>query len=103
MKRFESTAAPYKVVWMVVPNKSTVYLQQNHADAFRAEFNPQNIGPDLFALAEENRFKMMDLFPANETHVSTRGLHSFRAAYAGGCAPGDAHPGCQITMSSNPT
>lgn len=77
MKRFESNAAPYKVVWMVVPNKSTVYLQQNHADAFRAEFNPQNIGPDLFELAEQNRYKVMDLFPANETHVSTRGYILF--------------------------
>jgi len=77
MKSFENTAAPYKVVWMVVPNKSTVYLQQNHADEFRAVFNPQNIGPDLFELAEQNRFKMMDLFPANETHVSTRGYILF--------------------------
>ncbi|KQX30212.1 hypothetical protein [Variovorax sp. Root434] len=77
MKRFERTAAPYKVVWMVVPNKTTVYLQQNHADAFRAAFNPQNIGPDLFALAEQNRFKVKDLFPANETHVSTRGYILF--------------------------
>jgi hypothetical protein len=77
MKRFESNAAPFKVVWMVVPNKSTVYLQQNHADAFRAEFNPQNIGPDLFELAQQNRFKVMDLFPANETHVSTRGYILF--------------------------
>ncbi|WPG38971.1 hypothetical protein [Variovorax sp. EBFNA2] len=77
MKRFENSAAPYKVVWMVVPNKSTVYLQQNHADAFRAEFNPQNIGPDLFDLAEKNRFKMTDLFPANETHVSTQGYILF--------------------------
>ncbi|MGJ7565383.1 hypothetical protein ACSFBM_16130 [Variovorax sp. GB1R11] len=77
MKSFEDTAAPYKVVWMVVPNKSTVYLQQNHADEFRAAFNPQNIGPDLFELAQQHRFKVMDLFPANETHVSTRGYILF--------------------------
>ncbi|WP_198082940.1 hypothetical protein [Variovorax sp. E3] len=77
MKNFEATAAPYKVVWMVVPNKTTVYLQQDHADAFRAAFNPQNIGPDLFAVAAENRYKVMDLFPANETHVSTRGYILF--------------------------
>jgi hypothetical protein len=77
MKNFEKTAAPYKVVWMVVPNKTTVYLQQNHADAFRAAFNPQNIGPDLFDLAQQHRFKMVDLFPANETHVSTAGYILF--------------------------
>ena len=77
MKSFEDTAAPYKVLWMVVPNKTTVYLQQDHADVFRAAFNPQNIGPDLFAVAAENRFKVMDFFPANETHVSTRGYILF--------------------------
>ena len=77
MKSFEDTAAPYKVLWMVVPNKTTVYLQQDHADVFRAAYNPQNIGPDLFAVAAENRFKVMDFFPANETHVSTRGYILF--------------------------
>lgn len=77
MESFERRAAPYRVVWMVVPNKSTVYLQQSHADEFRAAFNPMKIGPDLFDLAEQNRFKIMDLFPANETHVSTRGYILF--------------------------
>jgi hypothetical protein len=77
MGNFERRAAPYRVLWMVVPNKSTVYLQQSHADEFRAAFNPLKIGPDLFDLAEQNRFKIMDLFPANETHVSTRGYILF--------------------------
>jgi len=27
--------------------------------------------------AQQNRFKVMDLFPANETHVSTRGYILF--------------------------
>ena len=73
MQRFTAQAAPYQVLWMVIPNKSTVYLKPEHADAFRAAFNPMKLGPDLFALAQDERFKVKDFFPANETHVSAAG------------------------------
>jgi hypothetical protein len=73
MASFAAQSAPYRVLWMVIPNKSTVYLDQHHADEFRAAFNPLGVGPDLFELAAQNRFKVTDLFPANETHVSTAG------------------------------
>jgi hypothetical protein len=78
MAKFTEKMAPsLRIIWMVVPNKSTVYLDQNHAAAFRSTFNDLKIGPDLFALSEQNRFKITDLYPANETHVSTAGYLLF--------------------------
>ncbi len=73
MHRFVMLAAPMKVVWMVIPNKTTVYLEPGHARAFVQRANELEVGPDLFAVAQDMRHKMVDLYWPNDTHWSMQG------------------------------
>jgi predicted nuclease of predicted toxin-antitoxin system len=73
MHRFNTLAAPLKVVWMVIPNKTTVYLDPGHAQAFVQRVNELQVGPDLFAMAQDMRRKMVDLYWSNDTHWSMQG------------------------------
>ncbi|WP_017759282.1 hypothetical protein [Pseudacidovorax intermedius] len=66
-------AAPVKVMWMVVPNKTTVYLDTHNAAAFVARSNALGVGPDLFAMAQEQRLRIIDLYWPNDTHWSMQG------------------------------
>lgn len=71
--RFNAMAAPLKVRWMVIPNKTTVYLEPEHAKDFVRRLDELNAGPDLFAMAQEARRKMIDLYWPNDTHWSMQG------------------------------
>ncbi|MEJ8846492.1 hypothetical protein [Variovorax rhizosphaerae] len=73
MKAFNArnTLIPY--VWMVIPDKTTTYLDPNHGKAFRDVFLPAKLGPDFFTMAFENRYKVKDLYFPNDTHMSTYG------------------------------
>ena len=71
--RFNALAAPLKIVWMVIPNKTTVYLEPQHAQEFVRRMSELNVGPDLFAMAQATRRKMVDLYWPNDTHWSMQG------------------------------
>ncbi len=73
LHRFNELAAPLKVVWMVIPNKTTVYLEPLHAQAFVQRMGALQAGPDLFAMAQDMRRKMVDLYWPNDTHWSMQG------------------------------
>ncbi len=73
MARFDRLAGMPKVIWMVIPNKTTVYLNHNRAAPFLNAFNTQKLGPDLFALATNSRQDVMDLYSPNDTHLSPAG------------------------------
>lgn len=73
MAAFAKRAAPVKVMWMVVPNKTTVYLDIHNAQAFAARSNALAVGPDLFAMAQEQRRRIIDLYWPNDTHWSMQG------------------------------
>lgn len=59
-------------IWMVVPNKSTVYLYPDKQFWNKAEerFHTPNL---LRMMRQAIRKKTVDLYPANNTHVSTTG------------------------------
>jgi hypothetical protein len=63
--------ADFDVVWMVIPDKASVYLPNNKKfwDEAERRFN----APNLLKVLQEARYKTMDLYLANNTHVSTRG------------------------------
>ena len=65
--------AGVKVMWMVVPNKTTVYLDTRNAGAFVGRSNALGVGPDLFAMAQEQRLRIIDLYWPNDTHWSMQG------------------------------
>jgi hypothetical protein len=73
LHRFNQLAAPLQVIWMVIPNKTTVYLEPQHAHAFVQRANELQVGPDLFAMAQDMRRKMVDLYWPNDTHWSMQG------------------------------
>lgn len=73
LHRFKTLAAPVQVVWMVIPNKTTVYLDPGHARAFVQRANELGVGPDLFAMAQDMRRKVVDLYWPNDTHWSMQG------------------------------
>lgn len=74
MDRFAREAgAPFRVRWMVIPNKTTVYLQPEHAAAFVARANALGLGPDLYGMSQDMRWKMIDLYWPNDPHWSMQG------------------------------
>ena len=59
-------------VWVVVPNKTTSYFYPSKR--LWAEIQSRNLGPDMLRVntsAIESR--LVDLYPGNNTHVSTEG------------------------------
>ncbi len=79
MKRFVANAAPTRVIWMVIPNKTTVYVKPHHAHRFVQAFDAAALGPDLFAFAAAARRRVMDLYSPNDTHLSLDGYLAFGA------------------------
>ncbi|WP_295523885.1 hypothetical protein [uncultured Pseudacidovorax sp.] len=73
MAAFARRAEPVKVMWMVVPNKTTVYLDTHNAGAFARRSNALGVGPDLFAMAQDQRLRIIDLYWPNDTHWSMQG------------------------------
>lgn len=73
MARFATPAKLPKIIWMVIPNKTTVYLNQDHASSFMRAFSALHLGPDLFTLAANSRKQVVDLYSPNDTHLSAAG------------------------------
>ncbi|CAN5916306.1 hypothetical protein BH11PSE13_BH11PSE13_02670 [soil metagenome] len=73
MAHFGSLVGTPNIIWMVIPNKTTVYLKQDHAASFVQALKALNLGPDLFALAANSRQDVIDLYSPNDTHLSPAG------------------------------
>lgn len=80
MARIAESVKAANLVWVIVPNKSTVYLQPERSADFRRAFNDRRLGPDLFARANAGKDAIRDLYWANDTHWSTAGHLYFGAA-----------------------
>lgn len=61
------------LLWMIIPNKTTVYLEPAHSAAFVQAFNALGLGPDLFAFAREQRTRIRDFYFPNDSHLSMHG------------------------------
>ncbi len=73
MQRFNASQVAIPYVWMVVPDKTTTYLDPTHSKAFMDAFRAAGLGPDLFAMTAEHRLKVRDLYFPNDTHLSMHG------------------------------
>ncbi|AMM23822.1 hypothetical protein [Variovorax sp. PAMC 28711] len=73
LAQIRDRAAPTKMLWMVIPNKTSVYLDAEHAKQFERRANELAIGPDLFSMARVARREVVDLYWPNDTHWSMQG------------------------------
>lgn len=65
--------ADLSIIWVVVPNKSSVYLNPRHAPDAAAALETGGFGPDLFRLLTETSRQQRDLYLPNDTHLSPAG------------------------------
>jgi hypothetical protein len=72
MKVIESRLANYKITWLIIPNKSTVYHRYD-SDDFWAHLEKENMGPNLLKDFLATKNKIMDFYLPNDTHLSTSG------------------------------
>ncbi len=95
MQRFGQAHPALPVVWMVIPNKTTVYLHPEASAEFVASFRRSGLGPDLFDFAAARHLTMRDFYLPNDTHLSMRAqlelgevmLRAVRARLAADGAP----------------
>lgn len=61
------------LTWLVLPNKSSVYLEPERASTAAATLETTRLGPDLFAPFVRDSRQMRDLYSPNDTHLSPEG------------------------------
>ena len=60
-------------LWMVIPNKTTVYLKPDFSKDFVHGLVDAKLGPDLYSFAREKRMQTQDFYFSNDTHLSMHG------------------------------
>jgi len=73
MKAFTDAHPRRKLLWMVIPNKTTVYIKPENSKDFVADLVKQDLGPDLFSFGLAQKTQMRDFFFPNDTHISMQG------------------------------
>ena len=73
LQRLSHRHADLSVTWVVVPNKSSVYLNPRHSPDAAAALETGGFGPDLFRLLTETSRQQRDLYQPNDTHLSPTG------------------------------
>ncbi|MGJ7508530.1 hypothetical protein [Variovorax sp. GT1P44] len=73
MRAFSDAHTSRTIMWMVIPNKTTVYIVPEHSKDFVTALRELNLGPDLFSFAKEQKSKVRDFYFPNDTHISMRG------------------------------
>jgi hypothetical protein len=73
MKAFNEAHPRRHIMWMVIPNKTTVYVKPEHSKDFVTTLEQDQLGPDLFSFGLEQKGKIRDFFFPNDTHLSMFG------------------------------
>lgn len=73
MRAFGESQRPRSILWMVIPNKTTVYVKPEHSKDFVTAFEAAGLGPDLFSFSQEQKTKVRDYYFPNDTHLSMHG------------------------------
>jgi len=73
-RRISSAHPALRIVWMIVPDKTTVYAEPGRGAGFARQIEAAGLGPDLFAHAQAARRSIRDFYWPNDTHLSTRGM-----------------------------
>ncbi|GAC1358432.1 MAG: hypothetical protein NVSMB34_13320 [Variovorax sp.] len=74
MKNFtKAHGTTIPIMWMVIPNKTTVYLKPDFSKDFEDGLRASNLGPDLYAFTREKHTQVRDFYFSNDTHMSMHG------------------------------
>lgn len=73
MQQLSRRHADLSITWLVMPNKTSVYLQAERAATVGAALETTGLGPDLFADFMHRSRQQRDLYIPNDTHTSTDG------------------------------
>ncbi|WP_399683508.1 hypothetical protein [Xenophilus sp.] len=73
MEDFNRAHPSVPIMWMIIPNKTTVYIDPANSADFVQAFGQKRLGPDLFAFAQRERGRIMDFYFPNDTHLSMHG------------------------------
>ena len=74
MKNFTQAHSAIPIMWMVIPNKTTVYLKPDYSKDFETGFRESKLtGPDLYAFTREKHTQVRDFYFSNDTHMSMHG------------------------------
>ncbi|MDM0106506.1 hypothetical protein QTH97_16285 [Variovorax sp. J22R24] len=73
MRAFSDAHPTRSIMWMVIPNKTTIYVKPDHSKDFVTAFRDAGLGPDLFTFAMEQKTKVRDFYFPNDTHLSMHG------------------------------
>jgi hypothetical protein len=73
MKRLSARHPGLTITWLIVPNKTSVYLEPDRAVGIGALLESTGLGPDLFSHFVRLSRQTRDLYSPNDTHTSTEG------------------------------
>ena len=73
MQAFTKAQSAIPILWMVIPNKTTTYIDIDHSGAFVEALGASGLGPDLFSFAQEKKTQIRDFYFPNDTHLSMHG------------------------------
>jgi hypothetical protein len=76
IKTLKNRLNDFKTLWVVIPNKSSIYTQSSSAGAvnpFWGFMEKENLGPDLYDKINKNKSLIRDLYLPNDTHLSVNG------------------------------
>jgi hypothetical protein len=72
IKKIGGTLADYQVIWLIIPDKTTIYFEKE--TAFWVQLESSALGPDLYKPFLVARDAHRDFYFPNDTHLSTSGL-----------------------------
>ena len=73
MRAFGESQPKRSILWMVIPNKTTVYVKPEHSKDFVTALDEAGLGPDLFSFSQEKKKTVLDYYFPNDTHLSMHG------------------------------
>ncbi|MEX8494464.1 hypothetical protein [Sphaerotilus sp.] len=73
MQRISARHPGLAITWLVVPNKTSVYLEPDRATGIGTVLERAGLGPDLFSHFVRLSRQTRDLYSPNDTHTSAQG------------------------------
>lgn len=71
MLALQAAARPVDLMWLVIPDKTSVYFERDNP--FWGRMAGQGLGIDLHAAFLQDKWRIRDLYASNDTHLSTAG------------------------------
>lgn len=62
----------YKVMWLIIPNKSSIYQREINED-FWMRLDQEQLGPNLLGFFKKQKEMTKDLYAPNDSHLSING------------------------------